>query len=218
MDISQYRPDLINGSRDTARESYATTQQRAKAPPHPTSSGGAATQDEGFSLFDVALDSVNPLQHIPGVSTVYQKTTGDDSSALANMAGGFLFGGPIGMAAGAAKSFLELMTGQDLGDHAMALFGDGTESEGLIHIAHEQGGGGESLLSMHALGVEHYQAFAQAKDAKNIGYGAKEQDVGWTSNIWTNNALKEAAGLYENNDSLGEQPSTQQSQHANDLV
>ncbi len=218
MDISQYRPDLINGSRDTTQEPYATAQQRAKALSSSASNNGATKRDEGFSLFDVALDSVNPLQHIPGVSTIYQKTTGDGSSAVANMAGGFLFGGPIGMAAGAAKSFLELMTGQDLGDHAMALFGGQTESEGLTHIAHEQGGSGESLLSMHALSVEHYQAFAQAKGAKNMGYGAEEQDVGWTSNIWTNNALKEAAGLYENNDNLGEQTRTQQNQHANDLV
>lgn len=213
MDISQYRPDSVRDSHGSAWESYVTGKQQAKALANSAANGGAATQNEDFSLFGAVLDSVNPLQHIPGVSTVYQNATGDESSAMANMAGGFLFGGPVGMAAGAAKSFLELMTGKSLGDHAMAFFDDGTDGKGLTHVAHEAGGNQETLLNLRSLGVEHYQAFAAAKDEQNKGHGARDQDVGWTSNIWTNNALKEAASLYENNDNLGEQPRAQQNQH-----
>lgn len=53
----------------------------------------AAAQD--FSFFDM-LDVINPLQHIPILSSAYRAVTGDETSPTAQLAGGVLFGGPIG--------------------------------------------------------------------------------------------------------------------------
>ena len=75
------------------------------------------------SLFDQVLDMVNPLQHLPVVSTVYRAITGDEISGPARLVGGALFGGPVGFASAAANMVLEQATGGDLGDHAMAFIG-----------------------------------------------------------------------------------------------
>lgn len=62
--------------------------------------------DKGLQFRDL-LDIVNPLQHIPGVSQVYRKLTGDDIKPAMALAGGALFGGPIGAAMSAAGLALE---------------------------------------------------------------------------------------------------------------
>ena len=209
MDISQYRADSLLAIRDTTRET-------AKAPVSPIEAiaGGQsqAPEDDGLNLFDALLDTVNPLQHVPGVTQAYQAVTGDESSALANMAGGFLFGGPVGLAAGAATSFLELLTGKDLIGHAMAFFEGEEAPTGIQHFETAAvAGNSEPLMKPYgaSLSVENYQEFASAKGAQNLGIGATASDVGWAANIWTDKALKDATGLYESNQGLGEQPKQQ---------
>ena len=51
--------------------------------------------EEGLSFRDV-LDLVNPLQHIPLVGNLYRKLTGDTIDPAIRVAGGALFGGPLG--------------------------------------------------------------------------------------------------------------------------
>jgi hypothetical protein len=53
--------------------------------------------DDGLSFTDV-LDLVNPLQHIPVVGNVYRELTGDTLAPGIRVAGGALFGGPLGAA------------------------------------------------------------------------------------------------------------------------
>jgi hypothetical protein len=53
--------------------------------------------DDGLSFKDV-LDLVNPLQHIPIVGNIYRELTGDALAPGIRIAGGALFGGPIGAA------------------------------------------------------------------------------------------------------------------------
>ena len=53
-------------------------------------------QKEGISFSDL-LDIVNPLHHIPVVSTVYRMITGDEIGMGARMAGSVLYGGPYGI-------------------------------------------------------------------------------------------------------------------------
>lgn len=80
--------------------------------------------EDGFG-FDDLIDVINPLQHIPVVSSIYRWITGDEISPAANVAGGALFGGPIGLAGAVASVAIEEVTGDDIGGHAMAmLFGD----------------------------------------------------------------------------------------------
>jgi hypothetical protein len=91
--------------------------------------------DDGFTFLDF-VDMVNPLQHIPVVSTAYRQITGDELDHGARLAGGTLFGGPIGFAASAFNVLLEHNTGKDVGDHVVAWF-DGEEEpvEGDTMIA-----------------------------------------------------------------------------------
>lgn len=71
----------------------------------------------------------------------------------------------------------------------------------------------ESLFNNpEALNLEQYQALAQAQAEQNKGFGAQSNEVNWSSNIWTDNALKEAAGLYDSRQDLGAKPQNQSQQ------
>ena len=75
---------------------------------------------DGFTFLDF-LDVVNPLQHIPLVSTLYRSITGDEIDPGSRIAGSSLFGGPIGTVVALANVTIEQKTGQDIGTHMMAL-------------------------------------------------------------------------------------------------
>ena len=57
--------------------------------------GKVAGKDSSFGMSDI-IDIVNPLQHIPVVSNLYQSATGDTIGSIAKILGGAVFGGPIG--------------------------------------------------------------------------------------------------------------------------
>ncbi|HSR72768.1 MAG TPA: hypothetical protein VLL72_10350 [Kiloniellales bacterium] len=77
--------------------------------------------------FDDLLDLVNPLQHIPIVSTVYRALTGDAIEGPARILGGFLYGGPFGFLASIADTLFAQATGRDVGATVVAaLTGDET--------------------------------------------------------------------------------------------
>ncbi|MEP4884867.1 MAG: hypothetical protein ABJ215_00715, partial [Alphaproteobacteria bacterium] len=50
--------------------------------------GGAENQGDGEGFFSTLLDIVNPLQHIPLVSSLYREITGDEISPSARIVGG----------------------------------------------------------------------------------------------------------------------------------
>ena len=87
--------------------------------------------EDGLILGDV-VDIVNPLQHIPIVSSVYRYVTGDEISPGAQLAGGSIYGGPIGFASSLANVIMKDQTGDDMGGTALtALFGaPGTSDTG----------------------------------------------------------------------------------------
>jgi len=89
-----------------------------------TASVTPATDDDGFSFNDL-LDVVNPLQHLPVVSTLYREFTGDEIRPESRVLGGGLFGGIIGAAGSLLDVALEAATGDTAGGHVMtALFGE----------------------------------------------------------------------------------------------
>ena len=51
-----------------------------------------------LSFLDL-IDAVNPLQHIPVVSTIYRNVSGDSISDVPKFIGGAFYGGPIGLVA-----------------------------------------------------------------------------------------------------------------------
>jgi hypothetical protein len=74
---------------------------------------------DGFG-FDDLLDVVNPLQHLPGVAQIYRHLTGDDIGMLPAIAGGLLFGGPVGAATSIVSAGVEAGTGKSPAASALA--------------------------------------------------------------------------------------------------
>lgn len=62
--------------------------------------------EDGFTFGDL-LDIVNPLQHIPIVGTIYRKITGDTIAPAMEIAGGALFGGPLGAILSVVKTAIQ---------------------------------------------------------------------------------------------------------------
>ena len=79
-------------------------------------------KEKGLSFGDV-LDIINPLQHIPVVSTIYRMVTGDEIGMGARLAGGALFGGPLGIAAAGVIAGIEEASGGTVEQHIASLFG-----------------------------------------------------------------------------------------------
>src|SRR5258708_8670911 len=78
---------------------------------------------QSLSFHDL-LSSINPLQHIPIVGTIYRAITGDAPPPPAvRVIGGILLGGPVGLVTSVANAILEQASGKDLGDHALAMLG-----------------------------------------------------------------------------------------------
>lgn len=116
---------------------------------------------EGFS-FGALLDIINPLQHIPVVSTIYRAITGDTIENGSRLIGGAIFGGPIGFIASAVSGIIQESTGKDIGDHMLAFAG--------IEM-----GGGEAAASGTALAQKVPEAeaapiLALAVDPERLPY------------------------------------------------
>lgn len=92
---------------------------QVKMPHAPTT-----VNDNFLGSFADILDLINPLQHIPGVSTVYQAITGDKPSAGAQIIGGAIFGGPLGFIASIANAIIEQETGKDVAQNVFAAVTD----------------------------------------------------------------------------------------------
>jgi len=81
-------------------------------------------EGKSFSFWDV-LDAINPLQHIPIISTIYRKITGDEMGYAARITGDALYSGLFGslisgLVSGVANVFVDARTGKDIGEHVLA--------------------------------------------------------------------------------------------------
>jgi hypothetical protein len=98
--------------------------------------GGALAGDppapEGADelTFSDILSVINPLQHIPVVSTLYRWITGDTIKPAARVVGGALYGGPIGMVSAAFNALVEQVKGADIGTQLIALVAPEPAKEG----------------------------------------------------------------------------------------
>jgi hypothetical protein len=91
----------------------------------PSGSSGAAPSGDSFA-HDV-MEILNPLQHIPIVSIIYRRMTGDKIGPMERIAGDTLYGGVIGLASSVANVAFEQVTGKDFGDTALAMLGVGQD-------------------------------------------------------------------------------------------
>lgn len=88
--------------------------QRASAP-------AQADQDFGFADF---IDMINPLQHIPIISSIYREATGDTISPTMKVAGGAIFGGPLGAIGSLIGAIYEQSSGEEIESTVAGWFGD----------------------------------------------------------------------------------------------
>ncbi|CAO3415585.1 hypothetical protein [Azospirillum doebereinerae] len=122
--------------------------QRAAVPRERTSpvisdghNGGPVEIRGDMSFWDF-LDVINPLQHIPIVSTIYRNVTGDTIQPAARVMGGMLYGGPLGGMAAIANAVVEEAQGKDIPDQIMTALGfeGGDHPTGSVAVADASGG------------------------------------------------------------------------------
>ncbi|HMA49578.1 MAG TPA: hypothetical protein VKP60_07480, partial [Magnetospirillaceae bacterium] len=79
----------------------------------------AFNHDDGPHFSDV-LDILNPLQHIPIINTIYQHLTGDTEGAVADVAGGTLWTGPLGLVTSLIDLAVKSDTGKSISDNLLS--------------------------------------------------------------------------------------------------
>lgn len=145
-------------------------------PPRPArTEGDAATVkpgkplfgEDGFTFSDF-LDIINPLQHIPIVNTVYRAVTGDKIDPGSRLAGGGLFGGPIGLVASLVSGMVEESTGKDPGEHALAALG--------INLAPASEGAPQTMLASASDAMPAGQALPQPDMKIGVAMDARAAD------------------------------------------
>jgi hypothetical protein len=87
------------------------------------------SESQEFSFGDL-LDTLNPLQHIPVVSTIYRELTGDQIAAAPQAMGGMLYGGPAAAVGVLANALTRAESGKDIGELAMAAVTGGDAAAG----------------------------------------------------------------------------------------
>ena len=116
----------------TAPIAFASPVPAAAAPSG--ASAASASSDSGFSFHDL-LSIVNPLQHIPIVSTIYRAITGDRIGPVERIAGDTLYGGFWGFVSSVANVAFQEITGKDLGDTALAFLEGGDNGKTAVAAA-----------------------------------------------------------------------------------
>jgi len=121
---------------------------------------------EGITFGDV-LDVINPLQHIPIVSTIYRMATDDDIGVGPRLLGGALFGGPLGVLITGLTAILEDISGGSVEEHVASLWNNLTdESAAAPQIAARETKGPEpAALPV----IEDDHAAAAAQPAPPVG-------------------------------------------------
>ena len=114
---------------------------------------------EGPSFKDV-LDTINPLQHIPIISSIYQSLTGDVQSTGAKLTGGALFGGPIGFFASLFDTIVQSATGKDIAGNIMSAV-DGTPASATHSKGEETADNNSSTSFLSANQRAAYNAYVR---------------------------------------------------------
>jgi hypothetical protein len=71
------------------------------------------------------VDLINPLQHLPVVSTLYRAITGDTIKAPEKIMGDTLYGGPLSGLSAIADTIYQQQTGKSFGDTVLGWLGFG---------------------------------------------------------------------------------------------
>ncbi len=104
----------------------------------PTAAASAKTGGLSDFTFADFLDIINPLQHIPVISTLYRAITGDRPGTPEKIAGDTLYGGVIGLVASLADTAFKEITGKDVGDTVLAFLSGGDKGSPVLAAAPDQ--------------------------------------------------------------------------------
>jgi len=118
----QHRPGKHNMA-SAAFQDLQTARREGRAP------------EGGQVSFGDIIDTLNPLQHIPVVGEAYRSMTGDSISPQARIAGGALWGGPLGLVASVASLAMSGNGEEGLGDRVYASLFGGKEQAQEMAIA-----------------------------------------------------------------------------------
>jgi hypothetical protein len=144
---------------DTITVSAARTSAETAVPGPLRRIAGKLFGDDGFGFKDV-LDLVNPLQHIPVVGNVYRKLTGDEIAPGMRVAGGALFGGPVGAALSMLAMAVEAGAREDTAEPAPHDAEHSTDAVAVANAPPETAPRGGWLLAAATTG--RIEAFAPA--------------------------------------------------------
>ena len=123
MAIAEPKSVAVAVAPEPSRSQAAEQRLRSNRPEEGPLHDGTGTPEAELSFGDF-LDLINPLQHIPIVSTIYRAITGDEISGPAKIMGGMLFGGPIGFITSLFDTIVEQATGRSVGETVLAAFVD----------------------------------------------------------------------------------------------
>ncbi|MDX2027433.1 MAG: hypothetical protein SFW62_02225 [Alphaproteobacteria bacterium] len=132
-------PDYVPARNFASRDVEAVTDSRRYTQfDRRAAESGTATD---FDFGDL-LDLVNPLQHIPVVSSVYRSLTGEQIHPVSRVAGDILYGGLMGPASmimgaagGVADAMMEAKTGEDAAGYAVSLLFGPDEDKSVTQLA-----------------------------------------------------------------------------------
>ena len=91
-----------------------------------------AKHDFTFSDF---LSIINPLQHLPVVSTLYRAITGETIKAPEKIMGDTLYGGPLSGLSAIADTIYQQQTGKSFGDTVLGWLGFGHHDAAPTNVA-----------------------------------------------------------------------------------
>ena len=92
---------------------------------------------DGMSFSDI-LDVINPLQHIPLISTLYRSVTGDEIDPASKLMGSTLYWGPFGAVTSLIDVMIEFSTGKDIGEHTLNIIkGDHANVKRTAHASEQ---------------------------------------------------------------------------------
>lgn len=117
---------VTTASIDAANANTASTTTSSGSSSQSDTTSSSASEESSLSFGDV-IDLINPLQHIPIVSSIYRALTGDQISDPMRILGGALYGGVVGFAANLAYTVVDEASGGHLEEKAMASLGIGEE-------------------------------------------------------------------------------------------
>lgn len=110
-DLTATMPHLVQGKHNMASDAFQAVRAAHAA--------GTTPRGQELSFADI-VDTLNPLQHIPVVAQIYRHLTGDTISPMARVAGGALYGGPIGLVTSLLDAAVAEQSGSDIGEHLIA--------------------------------------------------------------------------------------------------